>query len=107
MIRRPPRSTLFPYTTLFRSQFLSQAHLGVTIRPMPLDRSSGNLGFVVLEISPQSPAERASLRPGDVLVGAAEKPIHSLHDLEDALSSSREGQREIEFRRGESRRARR
>src|SRR2546429_6567460 len=24
MIRRPPRSTLFPYTTLFRSQFLSR-----------------------------------------------------------------------------------
>src|SRR5258708_23351943 len=24
MIRRPPRSTLFPYTTLFRSRFLSQ-----------------------------------------------------------------------------------
>src|SRR5258708_16891113 len=23
MIRRPPRSTLFPYTTLFRSQFVS------------------------------------------------------------------------------------
>jgi len=26
MIRRPPRSTLFPYTTLFRSR--SDAHLG-------------------------------------------------------------------------------
>src|SRR2546426_1358555 len=25
MIRRPPRSTLFPYTTLFRSQFASIA----------------------------------------------------------------------------------
>src|SRR2546426_5222203 len=24
MIRRPPRSTLFPYTTLFRSQFVLQ-----------------------------------------------------------------------------------
>src|SRR3712207_9157475 len=24
MIRRPPRSTLFPYTTLFRSQYLSK-----------------------------------------------------------------------------------
>src|SRR3712207_9181796 len=24
MIRRPPRSTLFPYTTLFRSQFATQ-----------------------------------------------------------------------------------
>src|SRR2546429_3183251 len=25
MIRRPPRSTLFPYTTLFRSRYLSAA----------------------------------------------------------------------------------
>src|SRR5690349_23242390 len=25
MIRRPPRSTLFPYTTLFRSRLLSEA----------------------------------------------------------------------------------
>src|SRR2546422_7778555 len=31
MIRRPPRSTLFPYTTLFRSI------LGLTIRPAPDD----------------------------------------------------------------------
>src|SRR5438105_12137082 len=26
MIRRPPRSTLFPYTTLFRSVFRTQRH---------------------------------------------------------------------------------
>src|SRR3989441_3346861 len=26
MIRRPPRSTLFPYTTLFRSDLLRRAH---------------------------------------------------------------------------------
>src|SRR5256885_5671939 len=26
MIRRPPRSTLFPYTTLFRSQHVVQRH---------------------------------------------------------------------------------
>src|SRR5256886_15936446 len=31
MIRRPPRSTLFPYTTLFRSPFFSSAvHSGET-----------------------------------------------------------------------------
>src|SRR2546426_7036719 len=29
MIRRPPRSTLFPYTTLFRSPFLQLAAVGV------------------------------------------------------------------------------
>src|SRR2546430_4780649 len=37
MIRRPPRSTLFPYTTLFRSL----AHLGVGVgegRPDPVAR---------------------------------------------------------------------
>src|SRR2546430_5281321 len=28
MIRRPPRSTLFPYTTLFRSMLKSEAALG-------------------------------------------------------------------------------
>src|SRR5256884_9918499 len=28
MIRRPPRSTLFPYTTLFRSRFRTHAEAG-------------------------------------------------------------------------------
>lgn len=81
-------------------RFLSHAHLGVTVRPMPL-------GLVVLEVTPQSPAERASLRPGDILISAAAKPFHSLKDLEDALSSTHEGRLEIEFRRGASTRARR
>src|SRR5258705_7536651 len=32
MIRRPPRSTLFPYTTLFRSWFF---RFGITENPLP------------------------------------------------------------------------
>src|SRR5687768_17773142 len=35
MIRRPPRSTLFPYTTLFRSDFSGQPST-------PLDVAGGN-----------------------------------------------------------------
>src|SRR3712207_7040469 len=31
MIRRPPRSTLFPYTTLFRSDQLTPLVLGTTV----------------------------------------------------------------------------
>src|SRR3712207_7732361 len=27
MIRRPPRSTLFPYTTLFRSRYVGERHV--------------------------------------------------------------------------------
>src|SRR5690348_18128112 len=33
MIRRPPRSTLFPYTTLFRSGNVSDVHHGPVRRP--------------------------------------------------------------------------
>src|SRR3712207_7505203 len=32
MIRRPPRSTLFPYTTLFRSREREQVHVAVHAR---------------------------------------------------------------------------
>src|SRR3712207_7847336 len=45
MIRRPPRSTLFPYTTLFRSPMLSKP------RPeyggMVLGETFGNFGFAI------------------------------------------------------------
>src|SRR3712207_9249262 len=38
MIRRPPRSTLFPYTTLFRSSRLQRDHGLLPARPPPLDQ---------------------------------------------------------------------
>src|SRR5437879_13142239 len=43
MIRRPPRSTLFPYTTLFRSTKLAQLqrdHFGYQLLPLELDQGS-------------------------------------------------------------------
>src|SRR3989475_10500708 len=43
MIRRPPRSTLFPYTTLFRSL----GEHGITVRPMiaRITAEDGSSGF--------------------------------------------------------------
>src|SRR2546426_4425031 len=41
MIRRPPRSTLFPYTTLFRSPRLRAKHRAGRL---PLSRRRKNLG---------------------------------------------------------------
>src|ERR1035441_6773274 len=38
MIRRPPRSTLFPYTTLFRSEFPGRSHEA-------LESQNGNLSI--------------------------------------------------------------
>src|SRR2546422_7600913 len=41
MIRRPPRSTLFPYTTLFRSPMLSRTH-GQAATPTTLGKELAN-----------------------------------------------------------------
>src|SRR3712207_6888428 len=64
MIRRPPRSTLFPYTTLFRSA------PPVTKFPEGHSRvSTGFLGcqaqvrfFALLRIKPHAPLDRKSTR---------------------------------------------
>src|SRR2546430_3035521 len=43
MIRRPPRSTLFPYTTLFRSPFVLESEIasGSTFLPLESCRRRG------------------------------------------------------------------
>src|SRR5262245_63439885 len=60
MIRRPPRSTLFPYTTLFRSRFLLPIDLPHSLHGGPpslgpnridLDRKSTRLNSSHLGIS--------------------------------------------------------
>src|SRR5256885_12557297 len=41
MIRRPPRSTLFPYTTLFRSVWLSYNPIGQILAAIPAQGLTG------------------------------------------------------------------
>src|SRR3712207_7238108 len=65
MIRRPPRSTLFPYTTLFRSQAL----LVVRGRPA-LDHDVGDPALVVLH------CEGSVLAPGQ-LAGTGHDALRS------------------------------
>src|SRR3712207_7639244 len=45
MIRRPPRSTLFPYTTLFRSPGLT------SLRPLKVFKDCNNCKMLELELS--------------------------------------------------------
>src|SRR5688572_33500941 len=51
MIRRPPRSTLFPYTTLFRSgdRHLAVLHRDTIHEARELEREMGHVELTVLE----------------------------------------------------------
>src|SRR2546429_4847075 len=57
MIRRPPRSTLFPYTTLFRSEHKTIAHFEPT---PPIEGARQSKPYVVWS---STPSEKAT--PGD------------------------------------------
>src|SRR3712207_7337698 len=46
MIRRPPRSTLFPYTTLFRSLVLAHAHADLRLL-VNLNQRAQTAGYLV------------------------------------------------------------
>src|SRR2546430_3537510 len=69
MIRRPPRSTLFPYTTLFRSA---------------VDEPVGDLGQVLAgpEIEGRSDAGRHHREQQDVAFRAARRAAQADHDDE-------------------------
>src|SRR5258708_26651198 len=65
MIRRPPRSTLFPYTTLFRSP----DKVALVVRaakkagvPMRIGANSGSLPKHLSDLAQQDQADRKSTR---------------------------------------------
>src|SRR5260370_11250625 len=61
MIRRPPRSTLFPYTTLFRSRFRTKGGLPIRRRlPTCPTRSSHQLAFELLGMVFEKPDDLAA-----------------------------------------------
>lgn len=63
--------------------------LGVTVRPVPVATGGRErLGLIILELAPESAASRASLLPGDILVGAGGRFFSAFEDLEDALEAN-------------------
>ncbi len=89
------------------AKFLSTADakdfgLGVVVRPVLVNRSALQLGLIVLEVVPGSPADRASLLQGDILVGAGGKQFQAVQDLEIAIDASHGGILDLQFRRGAS-----
>lgn len=61
-----------------------RAYLGVGVVTRPKSGSFPG-GAGVESVAPDSPAERAGVKPGDVIVGFGEKPVHSTDELLNLL----------------------
>src|SRR2546430_13723698 len=55
MIRRPPRSTLFPYTTLFRSPWIDPVRSAMTLQLVP------NWKAITMPLTTPMPNDRANI----------------------------------------------
>src|SRR3989449_11424409 len=69
MIRRPPRSTLFPYTTLFRSHI--DPFTTVVLPVMLWIVSNGTFTFAAAKPVPVTPRKYRNFRQGDIIVSLA------------------------------------
>jgi S1-C subfamily serine protease len=74
-------------STLMRDGRVRRAYLGLVTVPAPVaaawrERIGRDNGLRVAELVPGGPAERAGLRPGDLLLSAAGKPVTAAQDLQ-------------------------
>src|SRR3712207_6908740 len=85
MIRRPPRSTLFPYTTLFRSRVFDSeeaclaAILDGSIRP-------GDVLVIRYEGPRGGPGMREMLAPTSAIIGAGDRKSTRLNSSHANIS---------------------
>jgi serine protease Do len=92
---------------LARGESAVSPRLGVTIAPgfvaRRLRRAVGlpdTEGLLIREVAEDSPAARAGLAQGDLIVAAGGQPVRSADDLFDALQAARGGTIELKLVRG-------
>jgi S1-C subfamily serine protease len=83
---------------LIKDGRITRGYLGVAGQNVPLGRPlvrrhtlSVTSGMLVLSVEPHSPAQRAGVHPGDVLVGYAGRPVAGIDDLHRLLVEAQVG----------------
>src|SRR2546430_14128254 len=74
MIRRPPRSTLFPYTTLFRSSEVA-GRMSIQVGAASLQKANGGFGILLGGVPGVPPARVVILGGGGAGTPPAGKAI--------------------------------
>src|SRR2546428_9306426 len=83
MIRRPPRSTLFPYTTLFRSHFI-QSQIPATVEQ---NATAGPRASFTFNVTDLTVTFRDNSRQGDAgITGWEDRKSTRLNSSHDQIS---------------------
>jgi serine protease Do len=92
---------------LARGESAPQPQLGIAVAPghvaKRLRRAVGlpdAEGLLIREVTEGSPAERADLAQGDLIIAAGGQPVRTIDDLFDALQAARGGALELNVLRG-------
>src|SRR3712207_8407858 len=86
MIRRPPRSTLFPYTTLFRSEGSRSLLSGMKLRPPRRTRLTPREDGCSLSSGPTN-KKLCPLNPSPIIVPTANGPCRRSEEHTSELQS--------------------
>ncbi|HTO90725.1 MAG TPA: Do family serine endopeptidase [Candidatus Sulfotelmatobacter sp.] len=84
--------------TLLRGGQIARGFLGVTIQDLTPDLArdfhmNGKVGALVSEVRKDSPAERAGIETGDVIVSYDHRPIDDSRELRNAVAATLPGRR--------------
>src|SRR3712207_5854837 len=85
MIRRPPRSTLFPYTTLFRSEEL-QKQIRKLSRKSIIEKSLKNYGAILVVENLKEAIDMANVVAPEHLEVLVKEPFSMLGEIKNAGS---------------------
>lgn len=72
--------------------YVAKAYLGIGTMPVALRSGPRDSGLIVVNVEPDSPAERAGILLGDVLLGLGGRPTRQIADLQSALTHDSIGQ---------------
>jgi S1-C subfamily serine protease len=65
--------------------YIARGYLGVGMQPVPLPEEWGKTGLIVLSVEKDSPAEKAGLVVGDILVALDGRALKDTRDVQSVL----------------------